>query len=224
MAGTFEARLEALMAKYQRPPGDEPVPAWILPPLSCEFLSAVAQLLPASVRAFEFGSGQSTRALRRVTAQVSSIENSAHWLNQTEEGDAVTKRAGDYSAIIPLRRCWNRMRAIESFDLKSHADALTQLQQSQLILVDSPPNPAKREHALFLALSYAPVGAVIILDDLEVRAVERFASRLARQNQQQFRFWTLPIDHQLGVFYKLKRARVRSLPSLREFVGTWLRA
>ena len=116
------------------------------------------------------------------------------------------------------------MRPIESFDLASHSEALARLKQSHLILLDSPPNPAKREHALFLALQYAPVGAVIVLDDLEIRATSRFAFRLARQNAWQFRFWTLPIDHQLGVFLKLRQARVRSLPSLREFVGTWLRA
>jgi hypothetical protein len=183
----------------------------------------VAGLWPVPPRAFEFGSGRSTHVLRRVSSQVTSIESSAEWLDRTEEGGTVAKRADDDVTVIRLRRCWNRLRPIESFDLDSQAKALGRLKQSQLILVDSPPNPAKREHALFLALHYAPVGAVIILDDLEVRAVARFASRLARQNARQFRFWTLQIDHQLAVFLKLRQARIRSLPSLREFVGTWLR-
>jgi hypothetical protein len=192
--------------------------------LSCEFLAEVAGVLPEPKRVFEFGSGRSTHALRRVSPHVTSIESSAEWLDRTEETDGVAKRAGDYAAVIPLRRCWNRMRPIESFDLDSHPEALARLKQAQLILLDSPPNPAKREHALFLAMHYAPVGAVIVLDDLEVRATSRFAFRLARQNARHFRFWTLRIDHQLGVFLKLHQARVRSLPSLRGFVGTWLRA
>jgi hypothetical protein len=98
------------------------------------------------------------------------------------------------------------------------------LQRARLILVDSPPNPAKREHALFLAMDQAPVGAVIVLDDLEVSATSRFAHRLARQNADCFRFWFVEIDHKLGVFLKLRGGRIKSRPSLREFIGTWLRA
>lgn len=126
--------------------------------------------------------------------------------------------------VIALRRCWNRLRLIESFDLDSSPQIAARLRRANLILVDSPPNPAKREHALFLALTHAPVGAIVVLDDLEVRAVRRFATRLARQNQALFRFWTLEIDHRLGIFLKQREGRVRSAPSLREFVGTWLRA
>jgi hypothetical protein len=98
------------------------------------------------------------------------------------------------------------------------------LQQARLILVDSPPNPAKREHALFLAMDQAPLGAVIVLDDLEVSATSRFAHRLAGQNANGFKFWLLDIDHKLGVFLKLRAGGTRSRPSLREFIGTWLRA
>jgi len=64
---------------------------------------------------------------------------------------------------------------------------------------------------------------VIVLDDLEIRATGRFAHRLARQNLKRFRFWRLNIDHQLGVFLKLRAGRIRSRPGLIEFVGTWLR-
>ena len=147
------------------------------------------------------------------------------WLNETEHSNgSITKRAGDFSAVIPLQRCWNRLRLIESFDLEARPDVLARLEQAQLILVDSPPNPAKREHALFLALRYAPIGAVIILDDLEVRATARFAHRLAKQNARRFRFWNLNIDHQLGIFLKIRSGSIRSGPTLTEFVGTWLRA
>jgi len=75
-----------------------------------------------------------------------------------------------------------------------------------------------------LALQYTPAGAVIVLDDLEIRATARFAQRLARHNRKLFRFWLLDIDHSLGVFLKLRHDRIRSRPSLIEFVGTWLRA
>jgi hypothetical protein len=220
---SLQDQLERLVAKFKTKPANLPVPAWILPPLSCEFVGELAELLPAPRRAFEFGSGQSTIILRTVSTQSTSIEHAAEWLRRTEENHAAAKRASDYSSVIPLKLCWNRLRLIESFDLESHLDVVDRLRQSQLILVDSPPNPAKREHVLFQALSLAPVGSVIVLDDLEVRAVARFAARLAKQNSAQFRFWHLKIDHQLGIFLKRKTGPVRSLPTLREFVGAWIR-
>ncbi|MFN2542847.1 MAG: hypothetical protein ABR514_11885 [Chthoniobacterales bacterium] len=194
--------------------------------------------MPSDSRAFEFGSGRSTHALRRAFPAVFSLEHSADWLDRTEDTSVAAvydrrtnspdsapppQRASDESAVIPLKRCWNRLRLVESFKLAKHPHILAHLDQARLILVDSPPNPAKREHALFLALRHAPIGAVIVLDDLEIRATSRFAHRLARQNAKRFRFWRLNIDHQLGVFLKLRPGRLRSRPTLTEFVGTWLR-
>jgi hypothetical protein len=163
--------------------------------------------------------------LRRVSAGTASVEDSPDWLARTEELDqAIQRRETDYSEVIPLTRCWNRLRPIQSFNVAAQRESLDRLKRAHLILVDSPPNPAKREHALFLAMDQAPVGAVIVLDDLEVSAAARFADRLARQNTDRFRFWRVQIDHQLGLFLKLRTGRMRSRPSFREFVGTWLRA
>ncbi|HEY2138460.1 MAG TPA: hypothetical protein VGH00_00165, partial [Chthoniobacterales bacterium] len=199
--------------------------AWVLPPRSCAFLEEVAALLPQGSTAFEIGSGRSTHSLRRNSAGTASIEDSADWLGRTEQLEGATpKRHSDFSDVVPLTRCWNRLRPIQSFNVAAQRESLVRLQQAKLILVDSPPNPAKREHALFLAMDQAPVGAVIVLDDLEVPAASRFAERLARQNADRFRFWLVEMDHQLGVFLKLRSGRMRSRPSLREFVGSWLRA
>ena len=182
-------------------------------------------MLPPGSTAFEFGSGRSTHSLRRTSGGTASIEDSDDWLARTEqlEGSA-PKRDSDFSNVIPLTRCWNRLRPIQSFNVAAQRESLLRLQQAKLILVDSPPNPAKREHALFLAMDQAPPGAVIVLDDLEVPATCRFAHRLAHQNADRFRFWFLEIDHKLGVFFKLRSGKMRSRPSFREFVGAWLRA
>jgi hypothetical protein len=218
--------LERLVQEYNGAArSTDEVPAWILPPRSCRFLEEVAALLPPGSNAFEFGSGRSTISLRRTSAGTASIEDSADWLSRTEQlEDAIPKRTSDFSEVVPLTRCWNRLRPIESFNVAAQRESLLRLQQAKLILVDSPPNPAKREHALFLALDQAPAGAIIVLDDLEVSATSRFAHRLARQNADRFHFWLIEIDHQLGVFLKLRPGRMRSRPSLREFVGSWLRA
>jgi hypothetical protein len=220
---SLTGEIQRLIERYEQDRQVAGVPAWILPPASCDFLRDLASLMPPPLHAFEFGSGRSTSVLRAVSAETVSVESSPDWLRKTEE-ESVTKRSTDQSAVIPLQRRWNRMRLIESFDLKSNRPMLESLRRSRLILIDSPPNPAKREHALFTALAYAPVGAVIVLDDLEVRAVARFSARLARQNGDAFQYWTVGIDHQLGVFLKKRARRIRSLPSLREFVGTWMRA
>ena len=188
-------------------------------------MEKVAALLPPGSTAFEFGSGRSTHSLRRTSAGTASIEDSADWLSRTEQLEGSTrKRESDFSNVVPLTRCWNRLRPIQSFHVAAQRESLLRLQQAKLILVDSPPNPAKREHALFLAMDQAPAGAVIVLDDLEVSATSRFAHRLGLQNADRFRFWLLEIDHQLGVFLKLRPGKMRSRPSFREFVGSWLRA
>jgi hypothetical protein len=214
--------IERLVSRYEeaRPAG--PVPEWVLPPFSCSFLKDLASLFPEPRLAIEFGSGCSTHVLRGVTSRTISIENSGDWLYRTES-DTSSKRPSDATYVVPLRRLWNRGRLIETFDFTSRPGILDLVQSAQLILVDSPPNPAKREHALFTALRYASIGAVVILDDLKVRAVKRFSQRLAVQNRHTFRFWTVAIDRQLGVFLKVGSGRIHSRPTLREFVGTWLR-
>lgn len=219
-------KLARVVAAFAARPRDSVVPPWILPPASCEFLAEVARLLPPSSTAFEFGSGRSTHVLRRVCAGLTSIEDSVDWLEQTEKLEgAVPKRSADFTSVIPLRKKWNRLRLIESFDVSVHPEILRQLRRARLVLVDSPPNPAKREHALYLALRHTPASAVIIVDDLEVRATDRFTTRLAKQNANAFHFWRVDIDHQVGIFLKLRAgAGIHSRPTPREFIGTWLRA
>lgn len=226
MNDALHAQVDAVVREFAQRADSHTAPEWILPPASCEFLAALGRVLPPGSGAFEFGSGRSTHVLRRVFGSVTSVEDSADWLNTTEKlADAVQRRADDRTRVVPLTRCWNRLRLIESFDITSHSDLLSRLRNARLVLVDSPPNPAKREHALYLALSHTPADALVVIDDLEVRATARFTTRLARQNEKRFAFWRLKIDHQLGVFLKLKTTNaVRSIPTPREFVGTWLRA
>jgi hypothetical protein len=199
-------------------------PAWILPEPSCELLKKIAVLAAAPIHAFEFGSGRSTLTLRPVCAGVTSVEDSAEWLAKTEEqAAACPKRDSDLTAVVPLTSCQLGLVTCKSFDLDSHPELLRRLQEARLVLVDSPPNPATREHALILALRHAPSGAVIVIDDLEIKAALRFATRLARDNSGYFDFQFVPIDHGLGVFEKKAEAKLILCPSLREVIGTWLR-
>jgi hypothetical protein len=225
MSDVLREKIDAVVRQFATR-GTESAPQWILPPASCELLAELGRVLPPGSSAFEFGSGRSTHVLRGVFRSVTSVEDSLDWLNATEKlSDAVPPRVDENTEVVPLTRCWNRLRPIESFDIAAHPDLLARLRAARLVLVDSPPNPAKREHALHIALRYAPAHAIVVIDDLEVRATARFSERLARQNKRRLAFWRMSIDHQLGLFLKLHPAQdIRSIPSPREFVGTWLRA
>ncbi len=199
-------------------------PKWILPPKSCDFLQSLCRVLQNPVSVFEFGSGRSTYALRAVCERVVSVEDSSEWLAKTEIApNAIPKRPRDITEVVPLTKCWNRFRIIESFNIESNPALLKALEDSKLVLVDSPPNPAKREHALFQALDHTREGTLIVVDDLNVGATKRFCARLARQNQARFLYWHLPFDHELGVFLKIHPSRICSCPSLREIFGAWRR-
>ena len=101
------------------------VPAWILPPRSCEFLEKVAALLPAGSTAVEFGSGRSTHSLRRGLAGAASVEDSADYLARTEAlENGIAKRDTDFSGVVPLTRCWNRLRPIQSFNVLAQRESL----------------------------------------------------------------------------------------------------
>ena len=226
MSDALRDNVEAIVRQFGQRIDGATAPEWILPPASCELLAELGRMLPAGSSGFEFGSGRSTHVLRRVFGSVTSVEDSFEWLNATEKlNDAVPQRIDDNAEIVPLTRCWNRARPIQSFAIEARPDLLAHLRAARLVLVDSPPNPAKREHALYIALRYTPPHAIVVIDDLEVRATARFTQRIARQNTRRFAFWRLNIDHQLGIFLKLRATRsIGSIPSPREFVGTWLRA
>ena len=222
----FQKAIATLIAEWK---GDKSashaeVPKWILPPRSCDLLQALCSGMQKPITAFEFGSGRSTHALRAVCESVVSVEDSPEWLAKTEAApNAVPKRPSDITEVVPLTHCWNRLRIIESFDIACNPALLASLEASSLILVDSPPNPAKREHALFQALDHANEGTLVVIDDLNVGATKRFCERLARQNPGTLDFWLLSFDHGLGVFLKLTAQPIKSRPRLREFVGAWMR-
>jgi len=227
MSPTIKNLVQREIANYRnlcRNTGYEP-PAWILPEPSCALLKKICALSETPVQAFEFGSGCSTVALRSVCTGVTSIEDSAEWLAKTEDQAAeFPKRNTDLTAVVPLTSCPLGFVTCKSFDLDTHPELLLRLQESRLILIDSPPNPATREHALILALRHAPPGAVIVLDDLEIQASFGFAARLARDNANAFDFLHVPIDHGLGLFEKKARSKLILRPSLREIIGAWLRS
>jgi hypothetical protein len=214
------------VARYQKRVTEGYAPrAWILPEPSCELVEQIGALLGPAATAFEFGSGCSTISLRRAFAAVTSVEDSAEWLDKTEKLPGITpKRAEDKTRVVPLTRCHLGVIPYHSFDLDRRIELLQRLESADFVLVDGPMNPATREHALFTALQHAKPGALIVLDDVgEVRAAKRFAQRLARDNPAMFDLTEIPIDHGLALFQKKSMGHVGYHPTVREMVGAWLR-
>ena len=226
MQADLQRLLEGEVARHQKRQAEGYEPrAWILPEPSCELVAQIGALLGPQAVAFEFGSGASTAALRQTFASVTTVEDSAEWLDKTERLPGVTpKRAEDKTRVVPLTRCHLGVIPYHSFDLDRRIELLQRLESADFILIDSPTNPATREHVLYTALQHAKPGALILLDDTgEVRAARRFAQRLARDNAAMFDLMEIPIDHGLALFQKKSMGHVGHHPSLREMVGAWLR-
>jgi hypothetical protein len=197
-------------------------PKWTMPEPSRDLLRRLCRRFPAAPDAFEFGSGRTTAALRSVCRGVVSVDDSAAALQKTEElSGQVPRRGTDLTAVIPLSRCWIKLVPCRSFSLKKRPELVERLAAADLILVDRPVQPAARGHVLLTALRHAKVGALIVLDDLDVEATLAFAERLARDNRAALGLFVLPIDHIVGVFQKTAAAKIAWRPSLRGFIGSW---
>jgi hypothetical protein len=198
--------------------------AWILPEPSCVLVAKLAALVGPQASAFEFGSGASTVVLRHHFASVTSVEDSAEWLDKTEHLPGITpKRPEDRTRVVPLTRCYLGVVPYHSFDLDRRIELLQRLEAADFILVDGPVNPATREHALCSVMQHAKPGALILLDDTDVRATRRFAERLARQNASMFTYFPIPMDHGMALYQKKTMGHVEFHPTIREMVGAWLR-
>ena len=198
--------------------------AWVLPEPSCDFVDKIGAALGPQTTAFEFGSGASTIVLRNRFAAVTSIEDSAEWLDKTERlPGIVPKRPEDKTRVVPLTRCHLGIIPYLSFDLDRRIELLQRLEAADLILIDSPTNPATREHTLATVLQHIKPGALVLLDDLEVRSTRRFAERLSRDNSTMFDYFDVAIDKGIGVYWKKTMGHVGFHPTLREMVGAWLR-
>ena len=225
MHADFQDLIQNEVVRYQvrLAEGYQP-PAWIFPEPSCELLRKIATRLGPQSLAFEYGSGLSTIVLRSTCAGVTSVEESAEWLEKTELlSGIIAKRPEDKTRVVPLARCHIGIIPYHSFNLDPRVELLRRLEAADLILIDNPPNPATREHVLFNALEHAKPGALILIDDLDVRATRRFCERLARDNAPMLDYISIPIDHVLGLFQKKSMGHLEYHPTLREMVGAWLR-
>ena len=146
-------------------------------------------------RVFEFGSGRSTKIFLEAGCEVTSLEDSQHWLDQTLATLAPEDRSRHAAVVQPLQTVWHRGVPMKSWTLSP--EIIAALERAELVLIDSPASPPFREHALIASLTHAR-GATIVLDDANIPTVQRYCRRLA-QNGGALKSLFTPKDH--GLFF-----------------------
>jgi hypothetical protein len=217
--------IEGEVARYQERLAQGYQPReWVLPDPSCELVEKIGAQLGSKASAFEFGSGTSTITLRKMFEGVTTVDESAEWLDKTEHLPGIApKRPEDKTRVVPLGRCYLGIIPYYSFDLDRRIELLQRLEAADFVLVDGPPNPATREHVLCSVMQHAKPGALILIDDTNVRSTHRFTTRLGRDNSAMFNYFEIPIDHGLALYQKKTMGHVEYRPTLREMVGAYLR-
>ena len=127
-------------------------------------------------RVFEFGSGRSTQTFLRAGCEVTTLEDSQHWLDQTLQTIGPADRSRLHSVVQPLRTVWHRGVPMKGWQLTSELRAA--LEQADFVLIDSPASPPFREFPLILSLTHARQ-ATVVIDDANIPTVQRYCRRLA---------------------------------------------
>jgi hypothetical protein len=125
-------------------------------------------------RVFEFGSGRSTKAFLAAGCEVTALEDSEEWLEQTLATLTPEERTRLHAIRQPLAALFFQGAPFRSWVLD--ADALRRLAEAELVLIDAPAFPPFREHALSLSLERC--GGVIVVDDAGIPTVGRFCKRM----------------------------------------------
>lgn len=175
-------------------------------------------------RVFEFGSGRSTKVFLAAGCQVTCLESSAHWLKQTLQEIPGDSQQRVVATAQPLETVWHGVAPLRSWKLTDQTRAA--LSTAELILIDSPPFPPFREHALIHSLLYA-TQAILVIDDANIPTIGRFCRRISRLNPHLSTFWTEK-DHGLFFFGKadvrplrFQRGLIETGKMWRRFIAGW---
>ena len=173
---------EPFTAAY--PTGDDEESFAALPAAALGFLISLASSIGAK-RVFEFGSGKSTAAFVGAGLEVTCLEHSEYWMNETLARIHPGRRPKLASHVVPLATCWCGGVPMQGWPLaRPWGEAL---RAADLVLVDSPCYVPYREHTLMQALSQTR--AVVVIDDTRIPTVARFCDRLAAANSRQRHFY-----------------------------------
>lgn len=171
-------------------------------------------------RVFEFGSGRSTGLFLDSGCDVTSIEESEHWLAQATAACTPANRLRHHTVLQKLTTRIDGLTAFRGWKLNGAARRA--LAHSDLVLIDSPMFAPFREQTLLDALRLAPQ-ALIVLDDVRDPEVREFCVRIATRNRLP---WLVSdLDH--GLFFTgaagADPARIHAHRGLLATLRTWRR-
>jgi hypothetical protein len=197
---------------------DDPAAPAALPGPALDFLLRLAaELGPKNV--FEFGSGRSTVALLRQGCSVTSLEDSAYWMEQTVATLSPGEKERHTPLVRPLRRGMLGMFPV--MDWEVDAGLSRRLRGSDLILVDSPYYAPFRESTLWSALLHSD-HAVVVLDDTRIPTLARFCDRIASLNPGLLHR-RVAVGHTFDVFARFPGTPLRLSHTLIEVMKGWRR-
>jgi hypothetical protein len=162
-------------------------------------------------KVFEFGSGRSTKTFLEAGCEVTTVEDSQHWLDETLQTIAPEDRSRLQVAVLPLRTVWHRGVPMRGWHLTR--ELLDALNHAELVLIDSPSSPPFREFPLILSLTHAD-SATIMIDDANIPTVQRFCRRLAKNQALVSKF--TPKDH--GLYFFGRKADTKKIDFSRGLV------
>jgi hypothetical protein len=196
-----------------------PANPFALPPASLKFLCAAAKAIGAK-RVFEFGSGQSTVAFLKEGLEVTSLEDTDFWMQETRKLIPTRDLSIHHPHICPMTSVFQGGAPF----LAWRCDGIVArfIQNANLILIDSPAAPASREYLLLNCLKLANQNALIILDDIKIKPVSRFVDRIAKQNPRLL-FFRATLDHGLGLFMRQDDTPIMASRTPLDLLKTWRR-
>ena len=181
--------------------GDDPAAPYALPKSSIDFLLELARQLGVAT-VFEFGSGSSTAALLAHGFSVTSLEDSAYWMEQTVRQLPAEDKARHTALVRLLTLRWHNLIPLKDWPID--ADLAERIQAADLILIDSPAYVPFRESTLWSVLNRTR-NSVVVIDDVRIHTLSRSCDRMAALNPSLLH-QRVQVGHSFDLFARLEDA------------------
>jgi len=189
-----------------------------LPDASLKFLLEICKRAGVET-VFEFGSGRSTRAFLQAGISVTSLEDSAYWMQKSLEDFGPDLLAKHRAFVPPLRDRMLGLFPVMDWDIRDEVeDAFL---NADLVLVDFPYFTPFRESTLWISLRRCPQ-ALTVLDDTRIPTLQRFCKRLAAANPNLL-FEQVKVGHGFGLFSSCNCRRLKLGQTLKDVASGWRR-
>lgn len=189
-----------------------------LPDASLDFLLKLCNELNIK-NIFEFGSGRSTKAFLGKKYNVTSLEDTNYWLENTLSKLDADEKKYHTSYVLPLQT--NFLGLFPVLDWNLNNDTLTKIKNADLILVDSPYYTPFRESTLWKSLKYSN-NAIIILDDTRIPTLRKFCDRLASSNDSLIHS-RIEVGHTFDIFFKTSIKQLKLNHNISDIIKGWFR-